>query len=114
MDEIIEEAEEAACKKINEEVFRPLLKKAFEETPTAAILIQEMGLTVLEMSNGDQFFPEDFFPDGGYPANPDAPKAFVPLMEIIIVTDFPYRYVTCPVPNDPWMPLTRDNVLKYF
>lgn len=114
INEIIEDFEKPACEKINEEIFRPLLKQAFQETPYASILIQEMGLTVLEMSNGDRFFPQDFFKDGNYPANPDAPKAFVPLMEVILATSFPYCYVTCPVPNDPWMSLTRENVLKYF
>lgn len=112
IEEIIEEFQAPACEKINEELFRPLLKHAFQVTPDAAELIQEMGSTVLRMSNGDDFYPQDFFPDGPYPANPDAPAAFAPLMDIILTVDFPYCYVA--FPNEIKLPLTRENVLKHF
>jgi hypothetical protein len=109
---VIEKFQTVASEEINHRLLRPLIYKAFQDTPDADEFVQGMGMTQLVMSDGNHIDAFDFFQDGKYPRSEDAPESFTQLMEVITCIDYPYHKVT--FPNGLELPLTRENVLKHM
>lgn len=108
----LDELQNDLCEKINERFLRPMLKQAFLDEPNAAEFCQCNNDAWFVMKDGTRWDTGDYDLGPGYPKDPDAPEAFIPLMEAILQLDHESHYICVTLPEDTFGPMKRENVLS--
>jgi len=105
------ELQEELCEKINKRFLRPMLKQAFIDEPNAVVFCECNGDSWVVMSDGTRWHSSDYDLGHGYPKDPDAPEAFVPLMNAIHDLGHEAHYICVTLPDDQ-LKFTREDILN--